>query len=171
MWKFKIENDDLGAFAGKIHEAGRNIRTPYKKCINENKEREKYLIVCTGNQGEPNAILSRIARDELPFKLNSGDHVVFSCRTIPTPETTENRRMLEERLRKKGVIMFKDIHQSGHASREDLRHLIEMVNPKHIIPAHGGGAGNKGLANLAVEMGYKLGETVHLVKDGSVLEV
>ncbi|MBU1203547.1 MAG: RNase J family beta-CASP ribonuclease [Nanoarchaeota archaeon] len=136
-----------------------------------NKEREKYLIVCTGNQGEPNAILSRMARDELPFKLNSGDHVVFSCRTIPTPETMENRRVLEERLRKKGVIMFKDIHQSGHASKEDLRHLIEMVNPKHIIPAHGGEAGNKGLANLAVEMGYKLGETVHLVKDGSVLEV
>jgi ribonuclease J len=136
-----------------------------------NKEREKYLVVCTGNQGEPGSILSRIAQGELPFKLNSGDHVVFSCKTIPTPETMKNRDELERLLKQNGVIIFKDIHQSGHASLEDLRHLIEIVKPKHIIPAHGGGAGNKGMSNLAIEMGYKLGENVHLVNDGKVLNL
>jgi len=151
---------EVYGFSGKVKSILKKI----------NNEKGKYLVVCTGNQGEPNAVLSRIARGELPFKLEPGDHVVFSCKTIPTPETIKNRDVLEKLLKKKGVRVFKDIHQLGHASREDLRDLIEMLKPKHIIPAHGGASGNKGLANLAVELGYKLGKTVHLVKDGRVLE-
>ena len=42
--------------------------------------KEKYLIVCTDHQGEPKAILSRIARGELDFKFEQGDVVIFSCR-------------------------------------------------------------------------------------------
>ena len=44
---------------------------------------DKYLIVCTGHQGEPRAILSRIVRGEIDYKLKDGDIVIFSCRVIP----------------------------------------------------------------------------------------
>src|SRR3989338_1884391 len=41
--------------------------------------KDKYLIVCTGHQGEPKAMLSKMARGELNFKFDPGDIVVFSC--------------------------------------------------------------------------------------------
>ena len=135
------------------------------------KERDKYLIVCTGNQGEPNATLARIASGELPFELKPNDEVIFSCRTIPTAETMRNRELLEKKLKQKGVRIFTNIHTSGHASREDHRDLISLTRPKHLIPAHGDFDMTSGLLSLAQEMGYKPTETVHLMHDGSVLKI
>jgi len=73
---------------------------------------------------------------------------------------------LENELKLFGVRIFKDIHQSGHAAREDLRDFINFVNPKNIIPSHGSKEKKDALAELAVEMGYKIGKNVFLVKDG-----
>jgi len=97
----------------------------------------KYLLVMTGHQGEPKAVLSRMVRNEFPFKFQPEDHVIFSCKVIPTEINKENREKLENRLKNLGVRIFKDVHVSGHAAREDHRDLINMVKPKHIIPAHG----------------------------------
>lgn len=136
-----------------------------------NKNRGKYLIVCTGNQGEPNAILTRIANHELPFNFKNGDHVIFSSRTIPEPTNIANRAYLENKLEKAGVRIFKDIHVSGHACREDHRDLINMLKPKHVIPAHGDVDKLTPLAKLAMEMGYVLGENVHILRNGQVLRL
>ena len=62
--------------------------------------------------------------------------------------------------------IFKDIHQSGHAAREDLRDLINLVKPQHIVPAHGEIQMTTALADLAVEMGYKKGQNVHIMGNG-----
>ena len=70
------------------------------------------------------------------------------------------------KLKNHHVRIFKDIHASGHASREDLRDLINLVKPKHIIPAHGEEDMKKALADLAIEKGYELGKTVHILHDG-----
>ena len=94
------------------------------------------------------------------------DHVIFSCKTIPTPTNIENRKKLEMALHDRHVRIFKDVHQSGHAAREDLRELVRMVKPKHIIPAHGEEDMKKALADLAIEKGYELGKTVHILHDG-----
>lgn len=132
-----------------------------------NKEgREKYLIVCTGHQGEPKAILSRLARDELPFRFKNGDVVIFSCSVIPVELNRDNRDKLERQLRNKGVRIFRDIHISGHAAREDHRDLIELVKPKYIVPSHGPQDLGLNLAELAEEMGYKKNKNVHLMQDG-----
>ena len=76
---------------------------------------------------------------------------------------------LEKKLREYGVRIFRDIHASGHASREDLRDLINLINPEHIIPAHGEEEMKQALVDLAIEKGYKKGKTVHLVHDGGTL--
>ena len=93
--------------------------------------------------------------------------MVFSCRTIPTPINIANREALENELKQTGVRIFKDIHQSGHAAREDLRDFIHIIKPKNIIPAHGNKEMRGALADLAVEMGYKIGENALMLKDGS----
>ncbi|MBU4242442.1 MAG: RNase J family beta-CASP ribonuclease [Nanoarchaeota archaeon] len=135
------------------------------------KHRDQYLIVCTGNQGEPNAILTRMVMKELDFKFKSKDHVIFSSHTIPDPINIVNRALVEERLLKQGVRIFKDIHVSGHGAREDHRDLIEMLNPKHIFPSHAGIDQLMHLAKLAVEIGYVLGKTVHIMHDGQMIDI
>ncbi|MBT7332402.1 MBL fold metallo-hydrolase, partial [Candidatus Woesearchaeota archaeon] len=62
---------------------------------------DKYLIVCTGHQGEPRAILSRIVKGELDYKLKDGDIVIFSCRVIPVETNIRHRAKLDSDLKKK----------------------------------------------------------------------
>ena len=80
------------------------------KRINANKR--KYLVVCTGHQGEPGSILDRISRGQLPLKLSDEDHIIFSSKTIPTPINELNRGQLEKRLRKFKVRIFDNVHVS-----------------------------------------------------------
>ena len=130
----------------------------------------KYILVVTGHQGEPKAILSRMARGEFPFKFNQEDQVIFSCKVIPTKITQENREKLEKSLKNLGVRIFRDVHVSGHAAREDLRDLINIVKPKHIIPAHGEKEMKAALADLADEMKYKK-DRVHIQLNGQMISL
>jgi len=131
-----------------------------------NKNKRDYLLVCTGHQGEPGSVLDRIARDQLPIRLSSNDQVIFSSKTIPTPINEANRFDLEKRLKKHGARIFDNVHVSGHGGREDIRDLIRMLNPQHIIPSHGELKKQMATAELAQEMGYKLHKTVHLMQNG-----
>jgi len=151
----------------EIVKFGKQIKRRVNKI--EKSGREKYLMVVTGHQGEPKSTLSKMVRGDIPFKFNSEDHVIFSCTVIPSEINIKNRAELEKRLREHGVRIFRDIHASGHASREDLRDLINLVNPKHIIPAHGEEEMKEALVDLAIEKGYKKGKTVHIVHDGDKL--
>jgi len=135
------------------------------------KERGKYLVVCTGHQAEPGSILDRIVSDKTDFKLRPDDNIIFSSSVIPASVNIHARDMMDKRLIRKGVRIQTDVHISGHAGREDLRDLIEMLVPKHIIPAHGTLQQETPLIELAKELKYKFGETAHLVSDGKVLKV
>lgn len=149
----------------KIFRFGGQIKKILKKV---EQDRERYLIVVTGHQGEPKAVLAKMARKEFQFNFNDNDHIIFSCKTIPTDTNIRNRSDLENELKEYGVRIFKDIHQSGHAAREDLRDLIKLAKPKNIIPAHGSKEMERALAELAFEEGYKAGN-VHIMKDGQKL--
>lgn len=132
----------------------------------EKKGRNKYLIVCTGNQAEPGAILTRLAYDKLKFKFNPEDQVIFSCKTIPVTPNIEAREKLEKRLKQKKVRIFKEIHVSGHAKEEDLRDLINIFKPKMIIPSHAPPEKLQHAIDLAKEMGYVKGKNVFMPHDG-----
>jgi len=147
----------------------------YKKQVNSflrkvNKDKGKYLIVCTGHQAEPGSVLDRISRGETPLQLSEGDNVIFSSSIIPTPININARREMDKRLKRKGVRIQSDVHVSGHGSREDLRDLIKILKPKHIIPAHGSLKQESPMIELASEIGYKMGKTSHLSSNGKVLK-
>ncbi|TFH02036.1 MAG: ribonuclease J [Candidatus Thorarchaeota archaeon] len=135
------------------------------------RDRGKYLLIVTGHQGEPNAVLSKMARSELPFDFKHDDEIVFACEVIPAPVNAANRAHLEKQLKSHGVRIFKDIHVSGHASREDHRDFINILKPETYIPTHGGMDKLGSAIDLAVEMGYKFGENAILLQDGQTLEV
>ena len=145
----------------KIVKWKKQIKKELKRISIEGKE--KYLIVATGHQGEQRAVLNRIVEGDLGFDFAPGDMVIFSCQIIPAEVNIENRKHLEEKMRKKGVRIFSDIHTSGHASKEDLRDLINFLKPQNLIPSHG----NKKMAQdfrvLAEEIGYIKGKNLHIL--------
>ena len=176
----------LGRSLSKYVQAAKNIgkagfasnvrivtyRRQLEKAIQKiSKNKSKYLVVCTGHQGEPGSILDRIARHQLDLNLNSEDQIIFSSKTIPTPISEASKEQLVRRLRKYQVRIFDNVHVSGHGGREDLRDFIKLTNPEHVIPSHGDLKKTTAGAMLAVEMGYKLNQTVHLMEDGKVLEI
>lgn len=131
-----------------------------------NKQREKYLLIVTGSQGEPNAILSKIVNEEIPLQIQPDDFIIFACGVIPTPIIQSNRRVLEHKIHHRKGRIFKDLHVSGHGSREDIRDLISIVSPENIIPAHGDMKKLASVATLSIDLGYSLGKNVHLLQNG-----
>ena len=160
----------LASFSGRVKILA--YRDQIKKELKKiERNRGKYLIVCTGNQGEPNSTLVRIANGEYPFKFLAEDQVIFSSKVIPAKENIENREKLETNLKNKKVRMFKDIHVSGHAAKEDLRDFIGMLKPKNIIPIQGDSEILENLSKLAEEMGYEKGKNVHILSDSDIIEI
>ncbi len=152
----------------KISRYRRQVESSLRKV---EKDKDKYLIVCTGHQGEPGSILERLSRHDLPFHIQRNDNIVFSSSVIPTPVNRDQFAKMEGRLRKHKPRIFRDAHVSGHASREDLRDFLEILNPKHVIPAHADSPKIEAMMNLLVEEGYKRGRNAHLMIDGGVLEL
>jgi ribonuclease J len=132
---------------------------------------EKYLIVMTGGQAESGSVLNKIVNGDLEFKFIKDDQVIFSNRTIPVEPNIANREKMELKLKKQGVRIFKDVHISGHCSREDIRDLIEMVNPEVVIPFHGDRKIVEPVIELGQELGYKNNRDIFLMKDGTKLNI
>jgi ribonuclease J len=135
------------------------------------KNRGKYVVVCTGHQGEEGSILDRLITNKLHFNFTPKDSVIFSSKIIPAPVNIQHRATMDKKLKQKGVRIFDDVHVSGHGGKEDLRELLTLLRPQHVIPSHGGH--NKTIAglNLAKEMGYKQDKTVHLCQNGTVVDL
>lgn len=154
-------------FDAKIVCKEKDVKAEFTKM----RSREKFFLLVTGHQGEANSALMRLADGKFGFRFRKDDSVLFCAATIPTLTNKANRHVLESKLRGQGVRLFKDIHVSGHASKEDHRQLIRMVKPEHIIPCHGGIHMRADYAVLASEEGYELGKTVHLINNGQQITI
>lgn len=101
--------------------------------------RSEVLIVATGGQGEPRAALARIADDNHPLALESGDVILFSSRQIPGNEIAIGK--IQNKLAERGIVMVTDrqadIHVSGHPGRPELEALYGWIRPEVLIPVHG----------------------------------
>jgi ribonuclease J len=118
----------------------------------------KVVALCTGSQGEPRAALARIAQDEHPnVKLDQGDRVIFSSRTIPGNEKAVGR--VQNALADMEVEVITDqdapVHVSGHPRRGELEQLYGWVKPSIAIPMHGEGRHLEAHAKLAEKLGVK----------------
>ncbi len=151
----------------KIYGVRKNIDKAFARIASEGKE--KYLPIVTGHQGEPGAVLERISMDNTPYRIESGDKVIFSANVIPTPSTRANRHALETKLKMRGARIYDGVHVSGHASKEDHWELLRMVNPEHVIPAHGNLVMHSSYIEMAESTGYVLGDTLHLLRNGEEL--
>jgi len=98
------------------------------------------VIMATGTQGEPSAVLGRLAWGKhRQLEVNRGDTVIMSAHPIPGNEELVNRTI--NKLIQRGANVIYDpiarVHVSGHARREELKLLLNLVRPKFFIPVHG----------------------------------
>ncbi|MDP3997747.1 MAG: ribonuclease J [Candidatus Andersenbacteria bacterium] len=133
----------------------------------------KVLVLCTGAQGEDNAVLMRIVNKEhRSLELQAGDVVIFSSSVIPGNEASV--QMVKDQIYKQGAEVYHykmmDIHSGGHGHRDDLLHMIELTQPKYLIPAHGYFSFRAEHAKLAVNHGYPR-DHILLPSNGEVIEI
>ncbi len=131
------------------------------------------VIITTGSQGEPMSVLSRIAMDEHKhIKVKEGDTVILSAKIIPGNERSIGRIINHLMSRGADVKYEKvsEIHVSGHASKEELKLMMNLVRPKYFIPIHGEYRHLKYHARLAEKSGIPK-DNVFILGDGEVLEI
>ena len=128
--------------------------------------KEKFVPIVTGHQGEPGSILTRIALDDTPYKIDKGDKILFSAKVIPNPMNFGQRYMVETRLKMRGARIFDDLHVSGHAYQEDHYELVQLLDPQHIIPSHGGIEQTGAYTEFAEECGYTFQKDLHILRNG-----
>ena len=133
--------------------------------------KEKFLPIVTGHQGEPGSILTRVALGDTPYQLVKGDKVIFSANVIPNPMNYGQRYMIEQHLKLAGARVFEDLHVSGHAYREDHYEFIQLLQPQHIIPAHGNMKMTADSCRFCRRSRVFTGSTVHLLRNGQRLKI
>jgi len=133
----------------------------------------KITILCTGAQGEAEAVLMRIANKEHPFvRFKKGDTVIFSSSVIPGNERTV-QIMKDEILRQDTKVFhykMMDIHAGGHAQKEELREMIKIMKPKFFLPIHGQYSMLINHSELAKEMGLPE-KNVIVAENGQIINL
>jgi ribonuclease J len=128
--------------------------------------------MCTGTQGEPSSILGRLSTGtNRHFDIQPGDTVVLSSHPIPGNEEMIHRTI--NRLFQRGAEVIYEgiapVHVSGHASQEEMKFLLQLVQPEYLIPIHGELRHLKQHATLAREIGIPA-ERIAVVENGTVIE-
>ncbi len=106
----------------------------------------KVTIVCTGSQGEFNAVLNRMASGAHKFiKIKNSDVIVFSSNPIPGNEKYVVRTV--DGLMREGSEVIQNgkshltgvgpLHLSGHGYYDDHVKLINALHPTYYMPIHG----------------------------------
>ncbi len=134
---------------------------------------EKLVVLSSGSQGEPLSALTRIAAQEHPqVRLKPGDTVILSATPIPGNEELVSRTI--NNCYRHGARVFYSarnrVHASGHASREELKLMLNLVRPKFFMPVHGEFRHLAHHGELAEEVGISK-ERVLVIDDGNVVEV
>lgn len=131
------------------------------------------LIITTGSQGEPMSALTRMASGDFQkIKLDEHDCVIFSSSPIPGNEKSVNN-VINNLCRLGCTIIYDqlaEVHASGHAYREELKLIHNLIKPKFFMPVHGEYRHQKLHKDLAVSMGEQERNIV-LPAIGDVIEV
>lgn len=143
------------------------------KDINRHKP-EELVILTTGAQGEDNAGLMKIMGKEHRFiQIEKGDTVIFSSSVIPGNEMAVQH--LKDGLTKQGAKIYHykmlDIHASGHAHKEDLKLMLNLIKPYNIMPVHGFYYMQKLFNDLAMDVLGLKQENCILATNGQVVEM
>jgi len=133
---------------------------------------DRVVLMSTGSQGEPMAVLSRIANRDHRVSVGPGDTVVLASSLIPGNETAVFR-VINGLIRLGAKVVHQGnarVHVSGHASAGELLYCYNIVRPKNVMPVHGEIRHLVANGALAVSTGVPP-ERVVLAEDGVVVDL
>ena len=154
------------------------IKIPDSSLIKDDQIRNyrasEICILCTGSQGERMAALSRIAKGEHKnVRIVPGDTIIFSSNPIPGNgaliDTLVNLLVKEGADVKQNGLAF-SLHSSGHPSRQELRLMLRLTQPKYFMPAHGEYRMLKLHGEIAQEVGIPK-ENIFICENGDMLQL
>ena len=134
---------------------------------------DELVILTTGSQGEPMSALRRMANHAHPrVSIKKGDTIVYSSRRIPGNELAIDETV--NRLVASGARVVTpddkpDVHASGHAVRDELAWMLQLVRPRFFAPVHGEARHQIAHADLANRLGIP--ERTVILENGDVMEV
>jgi ribonuclease J len=134
---------------------------------------DQIVILCTGSQGEPMSALTRIAYgDHKAVSVEPGDTVIISAKPVPGNELRVHDSI--NQLAKAGAEVLHEeiapVHVSGHACQEELRTMLSLLRPRHVMPIHGEYRMQAAHAKLARDAGVPE-DRILIAENGSVVEL
>ncbi|RZS57647.1 ribonuclease J [Microcella putealis] len=133
---------------------------------------DRIVYMSTGSQGEPMAVLARMANLEHQVEVGEGDTVILASSLIPGNENAVYRVIngltaLGANVVHKGNAR---VHVSGHAAAGELLYCYNIVRPKNVMPVHGEARHLVANQRLAVDTGVPIENTV-LAENGTIIDL
>jgi ribonuclease J len=123
---------------------------------------DRIVYMSTGSQGEPMAVLARMANQEHQIEVAEGDTVILASSLIPGNENAVYRVI--NGLTKLGALVVHKgnakVHVSGHAAAGELLYCFNIIKPKNVLPVHGEYRHLTANAALAIETGVPEQSTI-----------
>jgi ribonuclease J len=129
-------------------------------------------LICTGSQGEPMSVLSRMANRDHPIRIVEGDTVILASSLIPGNENAVNR-VVNGLTRWGARVVHKNnalVHVSGHAAAGELLSIFNLLRPRNLMPVHGEWRHLRAAAALAQATGIPE-DRIMLADDGVVVDL
>jgi ribonuclease J len=129
-------------------------------------------LICTGSQGEPMSVLSRMANRDHPIRIVEGDTVILASSLIPGNENAVNR-VVNGLTRWGARVVHKNnalVHVSGHAAAGELLTVFNLLRPRNLMPVHGEWRHLRAAAALAQSTGIPE-DRIMLADDGVVVDL
>ena len=133
---------------------------------------DKIVYMSTGSQGEPMAVLSRMANMDHAIEIGEGDTVILASSLIPGNENAVYRVI--DGLTKLGAnVVHKGnakVHVSGHAAAGELLYCYNILQPRNVMPVHGEYRHLIANAKLAQDTGIPAENTI-IAENGTVVDL
>lgn len=165
-----VQNTDIARRLGYLHIKDSDIIDAYEL---KGLPSDQYVVMCTGSQGEPLSALARIAGgNHKTIEIDEGDTVIISATPVPGNEKAVTR--VVNALAKIGADVYDKsrarVHVSGHASAEELKLVLSIVQPNAFMPVHGEATHLRAHAELAKMTGVEP-DNVFICENGESLEL
>jgi ribonuclease J len=169
MGRSMVRNMGIAADLGYL-KVPNNVLIDAKKAVDLADDRVVYMS--TGSQGEPMAVLARMANGEHQIEVGKGDTVILASSLIPGNENAVYR-VINGLMKLGANVVHKGnakVHVSGHASGGELLYCYNILKPKNVLPVHGEQRHLVANANLAIQTGVPE-ENTFIGEDGTVIDL
>ena len=137
-----------------------------------NYPQNEICILSSGDQGEPIEAMKNIAEKNIKgIQIESGDTIMIAATPSPNMEVMLFQTLnLLVKLGAHVVTASKRLHAASHATREELKMMLNMLMPKFFIPVQGEFRNLRKHAEIAAETGVAA-NNIHILAKGTTLEI